>query len=105
MSTKIEFDIPLTELAEEAGAAIPGLQYLHAWQTYRGVKICEEYGLLEDPDIGEKLVEHFNRTRLLNLLKHLGPAETAEKALVLPMIVKAQKATTEAIKKAAEGTP
>lgn len=95
-STKLEIDISLSELVEEAGSEIPELQFLHAWQTYEGVKVCEEYGFFEDPDIGEKLKEHFRRTRSLNLLRHLGPAEAAEKLLSLPVIVKAQKTAREA---------
>ncbi len=90
-STKLELDIKLSELVEEAGSEIPDLQFLHAWQTYKGIKVCEEYNLFDVDGIGEKLQEHFRRTRTLNLLKHLGPAEAAEKLLSLPVIVRAQK--------------
>ena len=90
-STKLELDIKLSELVEEAGSEIPDLQFLHAWQTYEGIKVCEEYSLFDVEGIGEQLKEHFRRTRSLNLLKHLGPAEAAEKLLSLPVIVKAQK--------------
>ncbi len=101
-STKLEIDIKLSELIEEAGSEISDLQFLHAWQTYEGVKVCEELHFFEDPDIGEKLKEHFKRTRSLNLLRHLGPAEAAEKLISLPVIVRAQKTAREAAEKAAK---
>lgn len=102
MSTKLEIDIKLSELVEEAGHEIVGLQFLHAWQTYAGVKVCEELHFFEDPEVGGALQEHFERTRLLNLLRYLGPAEAAEKLISLPVIVKAQKAAREAAEKAAK---
>lgn len=95
-STKLELDIKLSDLVEEAGSEIPDLQFLHAWQTYEGIKVCEEYNLFDVKGIGEKLQEHFRRTRSLNLLKHLGPAEAAEKLLSLPVIVRAQKTARQA---------
>ncbi len=50
MSSKSSFqwDIPLSETAETAARANPFLQSLHAPNTYRAQRICEEHGFFDE---------------------------------------------------------
>jgi len=99
MSTRLEIDISLTDLADEVSHEIPGLQFFHSPDTYAAVKICEENNYFDDPEIGAKLSEHIERMRLLELIRHLGPADMATQAMGLLIPAKAQKIARKAAEK------